>query len=64
MDRLEFIGKLNSIYAGESNAIDEIVSEYDRLNNIINKAIELLKKYGNGTFDEDLLEILQGEDNE
>ena len=33
MTREEFIGKLRSIYVGEENAIDEIISEYDRLNN-------------------------------
>ena len=31
MTREEFIGKLRSIYVGEENAIDEIISEYDRL---------------------------------
>ena len=41
MDRDELISKLNAIYCGENNAIDEIVGEYDRLNNIINK----LEKY-------------------
>ena len=35
MTKEEFIGKLRSIYVGEENAIDEIISEYDRLNNII-----------------------------
>ena len=29
MTREEFIGKLRSIYVGEENAIDEIISEYD-----------------------------------
>lgn len=37
MTREEFIGKLRSIYVGEENAFNEIISEYDRLNNIINE---------------------------
>lgn len=44
MTREEFIGKLRSIYVGEENAIDEIISEYDRLNNIINELEKWLKK--------------------
>jgi len=42
MTREEFIGKLRSIYVGEENAIDEIISEYDRLNNIINELTDLI----------------------
>ena len=30
----------------------------------IDKAIEMLKRYGNGTFDEELLNILEGNDKE
>ena len=41
MNREEFIGKLEMVYVGDRNAIDEIISEYDRLNNIINE----LEKY-------------------
>ena len=37
MTREEFIGKLRSIYVGEENAIDEIISEYDRIKEIIEK---------------------------
>lgn len=47
MTREEFIGKLRSIYVGEENAIDEIISEYDRVNNIINEA----KKYVDKMYD-------------
>jgi len=39
MTREEFIGKLQMVYVGDRNAIDEIISEYDRLNNIINEAL-------------------------
>ena len=35
MNKEEFIGKLEMVYVGDRNAIDEIISEYDRLNNII-----------------------------
>ena len=41
MNKEEFIGKLQMCYFGERNAFDEIVSEFDRLNNIINE----LEKY-------------------
>ena len=37
MNREEFIGKLQMVYVGDRNAIEEIISEYDRLNNIINE---------------------------
>lgn len=36
MNKEEFIGKLQMVYVGDRNAIEEIISEYDRLNNIIN----------------------------
>lgn len=41
MSKEELIGKLQMVYVGDKNAIDEIISEYDRLNNIINE----LEKY-------------------
>lgn len=37
MNREEFIGKLQLVYAGDKRASKEIISEYDRLNNIINE---------------------------
>lgn len=37
MNKEEFIGKLQMVYVGDRNAIEEIISEYDRLNNIIDK---------------------------
>lgn len=40
MTREEFIGKLRSIYVGEENAIDEIISEYDKLKSIRKESIE------------------------
>ena len=40
MNKEEFIGKLQLIYVGDRNAIDEIISEYDRLNNIIDTMLE------------------------
>lgn len=43
MTREEFIGKLRSIYVGEENAIDEIISEYDRLNNVTNDLYEFVE---------------------
>ena len=41
MNKEEFIGKLQLIYVGDKRASEEIISEYDRLNNIINE----LEKY-------------------
>ena len=43
MNRDEFIGKLQMVYVGDKRASEEIISEYDRLNNIINE----LEKYLN-----------------
>lgn len=42
MDRNEFIGKLQMVYVGDRNALNEIIREYDSLNNIID---ELEKAY-------------------
>lgn len=50
MNREEFIGKLQLVYVGDRNAIDEIISEYDRLNNIINKLEKWLDKKEKLTF--------------
>lgn len=50
MNREEFIGKLQLVYVGDKRASKDIISEYDRLNNIIEeqkKELELWKKkYG------------------
>lgn len=43
MNKEEFIGKLQMVYVGDRNAIEEIISEYDRLNNLITE----LEKYCN-----------------
>jgi hypothetical protein len=43
MNKEEFLGKLQMCYFGERNAFDEIVSEFDRLNNIIDELEEWLK---------------------
>lgn len=40
MTREEFIGKLRSIYVGEENAVDEIISEYDSMINLNNQLVE------------------------
>ena len=40
MNKEEFIGKLQMVYVGDRNAIEEIISEYDRLNNIIDTILE------------------------
>lgn len=40
MTREEFIGKLRSIYVGEENAIDEIISEYNSMINLNKQLVE------------------------
>ena len=44
MNRTEYIGKLNALYVGEKNCLEELITIYDekdkeieRLNNIINE---------------------------
>lgn len=44
MNKEEFLGKLQMCYFGERNAFDEIVSEFDRLNNIIEELEKLLEQ--------------------
>ena len=48
MNRTEYIGKLNALYVGDKNCLEELITTYDekdkeieRLNNIINE----LEKY-------------------
>ena len=54
MNRTEYIGKLNALYVGEKNCLEELITAYDekdkeieRLNNIINE----LEKYLNEQVD-------------
>ena len=44
MDRTEFIGKLQLIYVGDKRASEEIIAEYDRLNNIIKELEKEMKR--------------------
>ena len=51
MSRDEFIGKLNALYVGDKNCLEELLTEYDekdkeieRLNNIINELEDILKR--------------------
>ena len=44
MNKEEFIGKLQLVYVGDKRASKEIISEYDRLNNIIDELEKWLKK--------------------
>jgi len=46
VNRDEFIGKLQLCYFGDRNAFNEIVSEYDRLNNIINYIWQVFENGG------------------
>ena len=49
MNKTEYIGKLNALYVGEKNCLEELITAYDekdkeieRLNNIINEAINYI----------------------
>ena len=80
MNRTEYIGKLNALYVGEKNCLEELITAYDekdkeieRLNNIINKAIEYIEwQKDNATYDNiwreyeanKLIDILKGSDKE
>lgn len=44
MEREEFIGKLQLVYVGDKRASEEIISEYDRLNNINKQLAEECQK--------------------
>ena len=44
MNKEEFIGKLQLLYVGDKRASEEIISEYDRLNNIINELESYLEQ--------------------
>ena len=51
MNRTEYIGKLNALYVGEKNCLEELITAYDekdkeieRLNNIINELEKVLYK--------------------
>lgn len=44
MNKEEFIGKLQMVYVGDKRASEEIISEYDRLNNIIDGLEEWVKE--------------------
>lgn len=47
MDRNEFIGKLQMVYVGDRNALNEIIREYDSLNNIIDELEKLINSFPN-----------------
>ena len=77
MNRTEYIGKLNALYVGEKNCLEELITAYDekdkeieRLKNIIEEVREYIQDRYDGevlthTFDKDnvgeLLEILGSE---
>ena len=52
MNRTEYIGKLNALYVGDKNCLEELITAYDekdkeieRLNNIINEIYTFLSQY-------------------
>lgn len=44
MNKEEFIGKLQLVYVGDKRASEEIILEYDRLNNIIEQLENIRKE--------------------
>ena len=51
MNKTEYIGKLNALYVGEKNCLEELITAYDekdkeieRLNNIINELEKWLEE--------------------
>lgn len=45
MTKEEFIGKMQMVYIGDKNALNECTQEYLRLKKVIDKAIDWLVKY-------------------
>lgn len=52
MNRDEFLGKLNALYVGDKNCLEELITTYDekdkeieRLNNVINKIDEYVNNF-------------------
>ena len=79
MNRTEYIGKLNALYVGEKNCLEELITAYDEkdkeieiLNNIINrttKYVESLSSSGRGCdiyedIKQEILKELKGSDKE
>ena len=79
MNRTEYIGKLNALYVGEKNCLEELITAYDEkgkeieiLNNIINrttKYVESLSSSGRGCdiyedIKQEILKELKGSDEE
>ena len=44
MTKEEFIGKMQMVYIGDKNALNECTQEYLRIREVINKAIEWVEK--------------------
>ena len=61
MNKEEFIGKLQLVYVGDKRASKEIISEYDRLNNIINELEKYIVNEINNA-NEELNVIMKGND--
>ena len=70
MNRTEYIGKLNALYVGDKNCLEELITTYDekgkeieRLNNIINSLEnwleERLEKLDINGFDDDIFNGLE-----
>lgn len=68
MNRDEFIGKLNALYTGDKNCMEELITTYDELNNKLKKIYEIvhyncyypeLENYSNDLDDDDIKEIIE-----
>ena len=64
MNKTEYIGKLNALYVGDKNCLEELITAYDekdkeieRLNNIIKEVREYIEEhFEREYFDYDILE--------
>ena len=45
MNRTEYIGKLNALYVGEKNCLEELITAYDEKDKEIERLTELCNKY-------------------
>ena len=69
MNRTEYIGKLNALYVGDKNCLEELITIYDekdkeieRLNNIIDELEKWSEDYRFANIFKDKLQELKGDE--
>ena len=50
MNRTEYIGKLNALYVGDKNCLEELITAYDEKDKEIERLNNALKEYDRGTY--------------